>query len=389
MHAREQNSAKYREVDLATATGLRTELETVVHIHEGPSEATYKELWANLPGGAVSSPFQGVDLIEGIDTHFIKQTGDQFVIVELKDQLNSKPLLLLPVTLKKIGPVRVARMADFGIADQVGPVLANDCLGMEIDWLAKLAQVLSQLPQIDVIDFEKLPAFLDDGCPNPLFHHPEAKVSEAMYKLDLSGSDCCQDWQKKSVYKEARAKYRKLVKNGGEFVHAQTAKERLELLDVLYSQRRERFARLGIRDAADKDEVIGLFRSLAAAEASDGSLQFFALRNGNDFAAICCGFRNGTSFCGSMISIGDEHWRRYSPGITLICKVIEWCRDQNVRRFCFGTGLQAYKQRFGGSQEQFKRLVLPLNPLGKAYALTMQYYREGRQMAKDLIYRPD
>ncbi len=66
----------------------------------------------------------------------------------------------------------------------------------------------------------------------------------------------------------------------------------------------------------------------------------------------------------------------------MLVQSIYWARDNNIRIYSFGTGLQAYKSRFGAMEQSTRRLLLPLTAKGHA-AITALKAKQGLRETVD------
>ncbi|WP_346907640.1 GNAT family N-acetyltransferase [uncultured Roseibium sp.] len=194
-----------------------------------------------------------------------------------------------------------------------------------------------------------------------------------MFYLDLSDDH---RWLNKKVFKNIRLKERKLSEAGVEFVQTQDPHACLRLFEELRDQRRRRFHLAGRPNSLESRQGFADFYRYMASHASpEGAVTTFCLRKGDDIISSYLALANDAVFNGVLISIGSEEWHRYSPGMVLTKKLIDWCTGKGIRTFCFGTGHQEYKRRFGGSLMSMQRIVQPLTGMGKAYLMIRHLHK--------------
>ncbi|MBO6755113.1 MAG: GNAT family N-acetyltransferase [Roseibium sp.] len=353
--------------DLQTRGGLDIDAEMlVVRQLSAPSRADMKALWARLPGGPVSTPFQSPRYFESFQRHMVGPVNGELSIYSIEHRGLSLPLMLIPVLVRRRGPIRIASMPDLTLADQNAPVLAR---GIPLSgrvlkscWTA----FLGCLDRADVLDIFNIPPAVD-GMANPLFELDACETYTEALTFDLTDEQAEARWRKKSVYKEARAKMRKLEGQGAEFFVATDPQDRVDVFSKLLADRRQRLRGLTRAACAETGPKDRFYADLAANTGPDNPAQVFGIRAGEELIAGAIGMMTGKTFNGVLISIGDPKWHKLSPGIVLISQIIEWAKAHGIETFCFGTGLQSYKQRFGAVSQPMRRLNVPLTFAGRAY----------------------
>jgi CelD/BcsL family acetyltransferase involved in cellulose biosynthesis len=134
-------------------------------------------------------------------------------------------------------------------------------------------------------------------------------------------------------------------------------------------QRSVRFGELGRANSIETDNRDNFYRYLADNTDPDNPFKLFALKTDTEVVAVAALMAHGDIANGVLISIGDASWHRLSPGIVLLVQTLRWARENKISNFSFGTGLQAYKQRFGAARQPVRRLLRPLSLKGQTFVL--------------------
>ena len=355
--------------------------------HDWPTLSELKSLWQELPGGAVSTPFQTPEFLHAFSRNVAAQTCERFTVLGLHGEASDGPVMLLPLVWSRKGPFRIVSFPDFGLSDQNGPILSKRFASVSNGRMPDLVSSLTrQLPQCDVLKICKISATIE-GCLNPLFTAAEATLHSQNFSLD---ADCLQHVgsSKKSVFKQARTKFRKLEREGVTLFEATNSQEREVICSALLEQRKQR------EDAAGDANTIGegfradFFKALAGLKSQTSPVVALALRKGEEIIAAVVLLVSGSNANGVLVSIGDPRWHRQSPGMVLFVKSMEWARDNGIRNFSLGAGLQGYKHRFGGALQDTRKLWVPMNFSGRTYLTALHAKKMAEAMLEKAGTKP-
>ncbi|NBN79086.1 GNAT family N-acetyltransferase [Microvirga tunisiensis] len=336
-------------------------------LHRSPDRDQLERLYETLPGGAVATPFQTPAVLDALARHVVTGQGGQLRLLEIREESLGSPVLMVPLCVSRRGPVRMGGLPDFDLFDQCAPVLAAD---VELDpetaphlW----THVIEALSDVDLVDVKKIPPRIA-GRLNPLYAIAPATEPCPMYTLDLTAGQGEDGWRRKHVYKEARGKFRKLQAEGIDFVEATTPAERADVMAELRRQRSLRFQEKQWHNTLEEDPAqVRYFDDLLREGGNRQPLRLFALRDDSRFAGAICAMSEGLALSATLISMGGDEWRRFSPGLVLFARLIDWAERQGYTELCFGAGVQFYKTRFGGDPWPMHALTRPLTTAGNAY----------------------
>lgn len=361
-----------------TVRGQTAGHEIRVVWHEKPDADLLHSLWASLPGGARCSAFQTPQFVECFFQEMAPEVCDTYGVLAAYRPGLPDPLALLPIIRFRKGPVRVASTPDLGVADQNGPVLSA-AIASEGDETvqAVMSAMIEAIPDADVVDIKKLHASIGSAR-NPFFLHPKATVESSSLYLDAEALLAAGASSGKGIYKKTRVNFRKLQSEGVQLVEATTPEERVKILETLMVYRAERFKALGRANSLKQDNRENFYLALAAKGGRENPLKVLALMSGDDIVAVTALLVEDGCATGILISIGPEQWQRFSPGMVALVQSIYWARDNNIRLYGFGTGLQAYKSRFGAKEQSTRRLLLPFTVKGLAATTALKAKRSLR-----------
>jgi len=338
-------------------------------------------LWDRLPDGAGLSPFQTPGFLTCFQSTMLSSVSgsSRLSILEVRRRQSSAPVLLLPLVRRRRGPVRIASFPDHGVADLCAPVLAGDTAVDANDAADIWSGIIRNLEGVDLVDLRNMPETIG-GVSNPLAGTPGTVPANSSLMLDLTAQGEGAAWRRKRAYKQARIKWEKLQAAGVDLVEPACPAERGALLETLFRQRSERFQSLGRPDSCRRPGRQAFYRALAAQDGSDSLARILGLRRGSETVASLVLLEAGDVANPVLISIGTDEWQRFSPGIVLMYLAIRMAEARGTRLFCFGTGLQEYKFRFGGTFMPMRDLTLPLTSAGEYYLRLRNLKQKGRQL---------
>jgi CelD/BcsL family acetyltransferase involved in cellulose biosynthesis len=365
--------------ELQQKVGL-SDLGLIPGWYEKPSLGQLKSLWNSLAGGPVSTPFQTPEFLHAFTEKILPGACERFAVFSLCDEVTREPVMLMPLIWFRKGPFRIVSSLDLGLSDQNGPVFGKRCADVFSALKpALLPALLQSILDCDVLKVCKIHPTIS-GMANPFFEVPEASHEGHSLYLDHQALEDAVTSSKKSVYKEARAKFRKLQREGVTLVEAETAAERQLICRTLLEQRKKRIDAPNGLVSLEEENRENFYQYLAGLNEDKGPLTALALKKGEEIVAAVVLLAEGTSANGVLVSIGDPKWHRMSPGMVLFVKSIEWARENGIQNFSLGAGLHSYKNRFGAAMQETKRILVPMNMRGRTYVTAMHAKRRSQEI---------
>lgn len=357
--------------DSWTGGGNDRSVQFKIARHTRPSFEQLKTLWTRLEGGAVASPFQMPMFLAAFHQHIAPSTCRRpLTLLSATPNGSEAPAALLPLVTVRRGPVKVVTMPDLGLADQNAPVLSRQ-LAKDPHLAGEACDaLLDAVGGGDILDIPKVSPLIGTTA-NPLFDGPETVEAGRTYHFDADGLAAMDAPGGKSVFKEARSKFRKLQSQGVALLEVTDPAERRALLEALLEQREARFAALDRDNSIESGNRADFYKALSEADAEDCPFKMLALKKDEEVVASVVLMVHGESANGILVSIGDVAWHRLSPGIVLVVQSLKWARENGIRNFSFGTGLQDYKKRFGAQEMPTRRLLRPLTVKGRVFATAL------------------
>ncbi|QIJ74454.1 GNAT family N-acetyltransferase [Methylobacterium sp. NI91] len=338
--------------------------------------AAAEGLWRALEAdpAVLMTPYQRFDWVAaycaaGIDA------GEATRILVLRDGLG-RARVLLPLTVGRRGPLRVARVIGDRHANFHMPLFASrEAAAMPAEDLTAALTDAGRAAGIDAFVFRNQPRFWD-GTPNPLAGGGLPAPSDA-YGM-LLGPDAEATLRRVfsgDTRKKLRAKERKLVEFLGAIEHrvAGTPEAAAEIQAAFYAQKAARFADLGIADPY-ADAAVRRFIATATATAPGATpaIEVHALvaSESGRILATFGGAVDGARFCGMWTSFDtDPELGRFSPGEILLHRLVGDQAARGRRALDLGVGEAGYKAKTCDETIELVEQTVPVSPASHALAL--------------------
>lgn len=295
-------------------------------------------------------------------------------IVVVCEHEQGTPIMLIPFVLLRRHGQRVVTQADFDLCDYCAPILSRDYDWEQADIHAIWEQVLSILPASDMLSIKKMPTHIETLL-NPLARLSEAELmGVSTMRLQPGVTEL-----PTKVLREVRYKLRKLDQDGGlEEVIAHDRKELHALLDCAIDQRTKRCEELKIENILQHPEIDAFYRALIDNSGEGAEVVGYGLKQAENYVAVSLGIVVNSIFNGLILSIGDQTTRRYSPGICVATRQLQWAAESGCSYCDMGVGGAAYKSKFGGDVTELMELEQSRSRIGVAGASFLRARRKLR-----------
>lgn len=288
---------------------------------------------------------------------WLDRLGDGESLTPLALRRGEETVAILPLSLARVGPLRLARLAGHGPADQLGPICAP------ADRPAVAAALVAAAGELaPLLLAERLPRA--EGWREAL--GARLLLSEPSPVLDLRG----RDWEgylagrSSNFRSQVRRAERKLVREHGLSYRLADAATLEADLDTLLRLHRARWG-----DASDSfaGPLEGFHREFAAVALERGWLRLWVAEADGRAVAAWHGFRYGGAE--SFYQAGrDPAWERSKVGFVLLAQTIRAAFEDGMDEYRFLRGGETYKSRFTDSADAVETLALGGGPPGRALA---------------------
>ena len=277
-----------------------------------------------------------------------------------------RAVALLPLHLKRLGPLTVARFAGESWANY-HMALFRPGLRWRRDDLAALLSAAGAAAGISLFAFSNQPARWE-GADNPLGRLFGGVSPSAAFATSLAGGP--QEWLdahfSRATQKKLRKKARKLEALGPvRHVRAEGAAEAGRFLDACFAHRAAQARERDEPDPFAGGQVSALLHGLVA----NGALEMHALLAGERVAATFGALAQGGRLSGLVVSYdAAPEIAAASPGEWLLIEVVRDCLVRGFATFDLGVGESRYKREICEIEEALSDTAFGVGPLGRLVA---------------------
>lgn len=348
--------------------------------------AVVEPLWRALEAEGVGSPYQRFDWVRSYAESLAAHERFEPRVVLVRGPAD-RPMMLLPLAIRRRRGIRVAAIVGGKHANYHLPVLAPDAPPLPPEAVRALLAELGRALRVDLWSFVNLPVTWQ-GRPNPLALPTARPNPSDAYRLTLDATG--EDTLKRALDKDARKKLRqkeRYLAALGPVTHrvAQTPAEVDRVLDAYFAQKAARFRALGLPADIEDAPMRAFIRRgcLAGLAAGRPAVELHALEAGDRVVAVFGLAADRRRAAGMFISFdGAAETARCSPGDLLVARVIaEQCR-RGRRSFDLGVGEARYKSTFCGEVDPLVALALPVTLRGRAYAGALRGLGSAKRLVK-------
>lgn len=331
-------------------------------------------LWREMvQQGALCSRYQHHSWMAGWWDHIGSMSQDSPHVTVLRDDMG-KPVLLLPLVRKKVGPLQVGFFMGGKHTNFNLPVWHPQHVKQPAAALAALQEGLRHNgPRLDLLVLLNQPASWQ-GEANPMLQAPHREAASRAYSGELLSDfeALLKERMGANSRKKLRQKERQLAALGPvAFQCARTPAEIDRVLEAFFQQKAARMREQGLSNAFDAAGAKEFTRAAAHAidpDTGEMLIELYAASVGDKIIATFGGIVADGRFSGMFNSIAGAEFRNYSPGELLLANVIRLCCERGLTKFDLGIGDAAYKQVYCRDAEALYDSVIPITAAGQVAA---------------------
>lgn len=317
--------------------------------------------------GAAATPFQSAAWLAALDAVVAPALAAASELIWVTDAGSHDLIVALPITVRRAGGLRVAEIADLGVADYQAPLIGPAAASVASDataCAALLVAIKHALGDVDLLRFEKMPHEVA-GRVNPLAMLAGVRPSRfSANRLTVETTvDAFIAARGKKYRKEAERCFRRIADQGEvRFARAETA----GTIDAAYAQleswQHARHAEAGHVYSLDRPELCQFYRRLAVDGASCAPrfASIFTLTVDGLVVAILYGVEYAGTFTLLRIADAGDAWKQVSPGRLVVIETMRHMVDRGISNFDMGIGDYPFKRWIGCSAHPLVDLEIAL-----------------------------
>lgn len=345
--------------------------------------AQAETVWRGLEAAHLATPYQRFDLLSAWQTEVGAREGALPLIVTAHDA-DGRPLLLLPLTLRRRGGIRIASF--------MGGKHANFNMGLwDTDFAreataADLTALLSGLrtrEAADMLALTQQPRHWQDHL-NPLAMLPKQRSVNDFPVLTMVPGDPETNRISKSFRSRLKSKERKLQGPGYRHHIADSDADIERLLNWFFHVKPMRMAEQKLPDVFAEPGVAAFLRKACHARLPNGRrvIDIHALECDDEVIAIFAGVADGYRFSMMFNTYTMSGRARYSPGLILMRFIIDHYGERGYRALDLGIGADEYKRLFCKGDEPIFDSFIALTLRGKPAAVAMSGLNRTKRLVK-------
>jgi CelD/BcsL family acetyltransferase involved in cellulose biosynthesis len=333
--------------------------------------------------GYLTTPYQRFDLLNAWQRNVGEHEGVAPFIVVVRDRKGSV-LLVLPLAIKRENGACVARFlggkhTTFNFGLWRGDFAAT---ATKDDFRAILSAVAAG--GVDVLAVTQQPRRWQDIA-NPFLMYPSQLSPNDCPLLKLAPGDQCEQNISASFRKRFRSKARKLqTLPGFRYYVASTDEDINRLLDAFFVIKPQRMAAQNLPNIFADPGVESFVRDACLAKVSGGgrAIAIHALECDEEMLAVFAGVVDNHRFSMMFNTYTMSENARQSPGVVLLCNIIDSYAAQGYADIDLGIGTEDYKRQVCKDDEPIFDSFIAFTARGRLAALGMSSLTRAKRIVK-------
>ena len=332
-----------------------------------------EKIWCDFETEEFLTPFQSYSWLAHWQSsigHPLYSVKPQVVLVKKNETL----LTILPLCIRKSMGVLILEWLGGDQSDYLGPLLSEECRGLEKYFLDFWQHVFNELDPFDVIHFKKQNEFIG-VLRNPFVGLLSSYTHLHAYQVNLNVS--WKEHYEKTVKTKLRSdsrRQRRRLSNIGEllFEVAKSKEMKNKILSKMTVQKSRRYRETGVWDMLAIPEHKAFYEKLTDIQDDHLNIHYSALFVGEAMVATHVGIVYIDTFYYLMPAHEGGGWEKYSPGRLLLEHLMEWSIQNKLKVFDFTVGGEQYKKDWCDTETKLFETLKAVTTKGNLYTLTQR-----------------
>ncbi|MBF0351734.1 MAG: GNAT family N-acetyltransferase [SAR324 cluster bacterium] len=285
------------------------------------------------------------------------------------------PIMLIPLGIQTLYGSRILKGLGGDVTDYHSLILNfKELESIPLDFTALWSQITDQLPDYDLIDWDKIPHFIGDQI-NPVLQ-TGGKPEHISYAAPLESEWITFYHQqiKTSMRADSRRQRKRLQELGDlKFVIASSPEETMRITQLMIQQKQRRYQETEVHNMFTNSHYSDFYVQTAQKLVPIGFIHVSALFCGDQIIATHWGILFQDRFYLLMPTYEGGEWNKYSAGRLLVEYLIEWACLQGIRVFDFTIGAEHYKKDWCKQEMVLYRWTQPVTMKGRGLLRLRQF----------------
>ncbi len=342
--------------------------------------------WRQLEASGVGTVFQRYDWVDAYVRHVLPHEAARTLIV--LGRLHGNPAFILPLSVSRIGPVRVARWIggnhssyNFGLWSHEAAAVVAGMTGGEIARLLR-----SAMKGVDCAVLGRTPRLQDDVA-QPLAELPRSPSATEGYSFSLAGgfAGVLERTNGKSRRKKIVTRERKMGEAGALDIGIVRDRDRAHTaLDFFAAQKALRLSEQGRANSFAAPGVMEFFHDLLERSQTmrEPVLEMAELSVDGQMRAV-----NGAAIYRGRVNVyfmafAKDELTAQSPGQVLNFRHIEECCKRGMSAYDLGIGYEDYKTQWCDVVHELDDVYAAFTPLGSAAVAATRLGEAGKNLVR-------
>jgi len=328
-------------------------------------------LWKELELQAEITPFQTYTWLK----NWYEAIGSPIFKVQpnIVCLFNGKQLeALLPLGVKKIGPIRVLEWLGGLVTDYMSPIIMPNSKFFKDNFFSVWEEIKTTISDYDVIHLSKQKPYIGEEK-NPFSHFLDSN-----FMMNSRQSFFENDWDeykklhiKQKFLRDSRRRRRRLSELGNlEFKIFDSQSDISALIDTMFQQKSRRYKEKEGWDIFKKEEYRQFYKGMPKILSKESSVHFSALLLDDVIIATHWGLISSNTFFHIMPTQEGGNLSKYSVGRLLLEDLMEWCSNSQISYFDFTGGEEEYKKEWSNKSFELTEVLESNSLKGQLYILT-------------------
>ena len=341
-----------------------------------------KDLWLELEENSNIFPFQSYHWL----LNWQKTAGKKYKVFLTCIFLNDRLEAIFPFGIKSSNLISKLEWLGGSHSDYMAPILRFSHEGVIINFESLWGEVLSALPNFDILNLSKQIPELNSR-ENPFLNiYPSNEIMHSYQSVFDNGWSEFQAGIPKKVLADSVRQRKRLAEHGNlKFNFFDSDEQCPDLLEQLFSFKQQRYVQMGVKNFLESKDHQDFYSKLPLILDSKTKVHRSSLTLDDEVIALHWGVTYLKTFYYLMPAHNTGKWSKYSPGKLLLEDLLKWSHDNQFTIFDFTGGEEPYKKIWSNRSFLLYESTHAFSIRGKIYLYFLDAARAVKKIIKKLL----